>query len=370
MDNITHSLIGLTLAETGLKRATPLATVTLVVAANFPDIDIITGLVGSLFYLEHHRGITHALAALPILSLLLAAGIYAYSRRKNSGARFRPLFGLSLLGMLTHPLLDYLNSYGWRPFLPWDDRWFYGDIAFVIDPWLWILLGGALFVTTAKTRGRMIAWAVLFTGLLAAVLLPSGLSVGIKAVWGALVAVAVGLRLAIRATERAAVIVSLSMIVAVLAYLGMMMWLHRVALEKTRELALAAQRRDGGSQVHTGALPTPANPLVWRAVVATSQAYYISDLRLSGPLPALEEMTRYRRESGDTELLEAARSTAQAQTFLRFARFPVSEVITLGTPDAPAEVEIRDVRFQNLGVTNRFHTLIQLDKNLRPVVEQ
>src|SRR5437870_349432 len=99
MDNITHSLVGLALAETGLKRTTPLATATLIMGANLPDIDIVTGLVGHLFYLEHHRGITHSLIAVPILSLLLAAGVFAYSRRKQLGTRFGPLCCLSLLAM-------------------------------------------------------------------------------------------------------------------------------------------------------------------------------------------------------------------------------------------------------------------------------
>ena len=72
MDNVTHTLVGAALAETGLKRWTPFATPTLLIAANFPDIDIIVGLFGSLTYLEHHRGITHAIVGIPILSLLLA----------------------------------------------------------------------------------------------------------------------------------------------------------------------------------------------------------------------------------------------------------------------------------------------------------
>jgi inner membrane protein len=34
----------------------------------------------------------------------------------------------------SHLLLDYLNTYGVRPFLPFDGTWFYGDALFIIDP--------------------------------------------------------------------------------------------------------------------------------------------------------------------------------------------------------------------------------------------
>src|SRR5438067_1047899 len=149
MDNLTHTLVGAALAETGLKRLTPWATATLLIGANLPDLDIISGLFGPLNYLEHHRGLTHSLVGFPILAVLLAAGTFGCSRffppRANSGerpARFGLLLGLSLLAMTTHPLLDYTNSYGWRPFLPWSNRWYYGDLAFVIDPWIWAMLGG------------------------------------------------------------------------------------------------------------------------------------------------------------------------------------------------------------------------------------
>ena len=70
MDNVTHSLVGAALAETGLKRWTPLATTTLILGANFPDLDIVFGF-NKLAYLEHHRGITHAIAVIPLLSLFI-----------------------------------------------------------------------------------------------------------------------------------------------------------------------------------------------------------------------------------------------------------------------------------------------------------
>ena len=45
MDNLTHSLVGWALAETGLKRRTRLGTAACVLAANMPDIDVFFGWV-------------------------------------------------------------------------------------------------------------------------------------------------------------------------------------------------------------------------------------------------------------------------------------------------------------------------------------
>ncbi len=369
MDNITHSLVGLALAETGLKRLTPLGTATLVLAANFPDIDIVTGLFGNLYYLEHHRGITHAVALVPALSLVLAALIYGWSRWQRSGARFGPLCGLSLLGMATHPLLDFLNSYGWRPFLPWDDRWFYGDIAFVIDPWLWVLLGGAMFFITARTTRQMFIQIAVLLLMVAVIVSAPQADLAVRLLWLVLAGGAVCLRFAFSANERAARPISIGALAAMCLYLGMLAWLHQVALHRIQGLAVTAQARDGGAQVQTSALPTPANPLRWQAVIATEQAFYLTNLSLTKPPPDSGSLTRYARETGDSSVIAAAHRTAQAQTFLHFARFPVSAVLT-DHGGSPAQVEIRDVRFQPQGTSNNFRILIRLDKNLSPLMER
>ena len=42
MDNLCHTLVGAALAETGLKRRTRLGAATLMIGANFPDVDVAT----------------------------------------------------------------------------------------------------------------------------------------------------------------------------------------------------------------------------------------------------------------------------------------------------------------------------------------
>ena len=41
----------------------------------------------------------------------------------------------------SHLFLDFLNNYGVRVLAPLEWRWFYGDAVFIIDPWLWLMLG-------------------------------------------------------------------------------------------------------------------------------------------------------------------------------------------------------------------------------------
>ena len=65
MFNSTHTLAGFTVARIGLDRWVPYATVTAVVAANLPDIEILSGLAGTGSYLDHHRGITHTFMGVP-----------------------------------------------------------------------------------------------------------------------------------------------------------------------------------------------------------------------------------------------------------------------------------------------------------------
>src|SRR5262249_62356862 len=70
------------------------------------------------------------------------------------------LIGLSLLAVLVHLGFDWLNDYGIRLLLPFTDRWYYGDIIFVVDPWFWLLLGGGAHLTMKRGGfSEVVAWA-------------------------------------------------------------------------------------------------------------------------------------------------------------------------------------------------------------------
>lgn len=372
MDNITHTLVGAALAQTGLKKWTPRATTALVLGANLPDVDIVTGLFGTLPYLEYHRGITHALAALPLLAAALAAALYLSARWRNKhsvgeggNARFGPLFAVSLISILTHPLLDFTNSYGWRPFLPWSNHWYYGDTAFVIDPWIWLLLGVALCWVTATTRARLIAWAVFFAVLAVPLFLFQGASPSLKLMW-ALVAASLLLCRALPKTSAAGT-GAVAALCILFAYLGSRLWIHRLILD---QLNASAMRVTGAERIQQiNALPLPLTPLQWQAAIVTDQAYYITEHHLSTPFPA-SRVARYARESGDASTIAAARQTREIQAFLRFARFPIFEVRP--TSNQATEVIVSDARFfdVNRQARSTFRLRILLDQNLQQIVEK
>ena len=162
MDNIAHTLAGLALAEAGLKRRSALGTATLAIAANLPDIDAVTYLFGDgQDALAFRRGWTHGPIAMIVLPLLLAAAMVGWDRAfgGKSGRRHTPvntgwLIVLGMIGVLSHPLLDLMNTYGVRLLMPFSGRWFYGDALFIVDPWVWASLG--LGVLLSRSRARRI----------------------------------------------------------------------------------------------------------------------------------------------------------------------------------------------------------------------
>ncbi|HKG81383.1 MAG TPA: metal-dependent hydrolase, partial [Pyrinomonadaceae bacterium] len=131
MDNLTHSLVGLTAAKAGLEKLSPGATALCLLAANAPDADIIVLAFGDRWtFLQHHRGITHAVAGVIILAFVLPLIFYfvdlLWSRLRNQPPTIK-LKGLLLASFIvsaTHPLLDWTNNYGIRLLLPWNERWF------------------------------------------------------------------------------------------------------------------------------------------------------------------------------------------------------------------------------------------------------
>jgi inner membrane protein len=154
MDNITHSLVGLLLARAGLEKTTPHGTAMMVLAANAPDIDAIFWFSGTQTYLEWHRSYPHAVAFTPLVALLpmlLARVRFSW-----------PSFLASLIGVFSHLLLDWTNSYGIPMALPFSWHRFRLDIANVFDVWIWgILLASALAMALAPRVRRRVAWSFL-----------------------------------------------------------------------------------------------------------------------------------------------------------------------------------------------------------------
>jgi inner membrane protein len=159
VDNLCHTLVGAACGEAGLKRRTRFGAATLIVAANLPDIDVLV-FATAVPAVAFRRGWTHGLLAQALLPVALTGVLVVVDRlwRPRGGApplsaRWTLLLGY--VGVLSHVALDLLNPYGLRLLAPFDWRWLYGDVLFILDPWLWLILGGGIWL--ARRRGPALA---------------------------------------------------------------------------------------------------------------------------------------------------------------------------------------------------------------------
>lgn len=308
MDNICHTLVGAALAESGLKRRTPLATATLVVGANLPDLDAAAYAWGNLAALEFRRGWTHGVLAMAVLPVALALVMVVWDRlvRRRGGvnrlrdpARFGPLLLLSVIGVLSHPLLDLLNTYGVRLLMPFDGTWFHGDALFIVDPWMWLILGAGVILARRLARKHVSAVPAAN---------PARVALGAVTIY-ALTMTALG-------------------------------WQTRVRLQAQ----LAAQ--GSGGEVLMAA-PVPVSPFRREVVVRDGDSYERGSVRAwdaAGWSPSERVAVNGAGAAG-----EAAVSTADGRRFLGWSRIPYSEAVPHGAAD-PALVRISDLRYSSPGV--------------------
>ena len=156
MEPVTHFLTGTCIGRAGLNRKTAYATLACTLAAEAPDMDIISGFAGPVTGFQHHRGITHTLIAAPVNSLIIIGFVWFldrvfFARRRAKDPDPQPirwswLWFSALIASLSHLLLDWTNNYGIRPFFPFNPHWYSGDFVFIAEPLIWALLGLAVIV--------------------------------------------------------------------------------------------------------------------------------------------------------------------------------------------------------------------------------
>lgn len=174
MEPITHLLTGAVLSRTGFNRKAASMTAAMVVAAEFPDIDVAWGILGPVVGFQHHRGITHTYLGIAVEAVILASVFSAFDRWRSGGkatASWGWLYAGTLVALLSHLLLDWTNNYGVRPMFPFDPHWYAGSFVFIFEPVMFGLLLLALVApmlfglinsevgaSNKKFRGR--GWAI------------------------------------------------------------------------------------------------------------------------------------------------------------------------------------------------------------------
>jgi inner membrane protein len=184
LEPVTHFLTGAFLARSGFNRKTALATVTMVLAAEAADLDVLWGIKGSIAGLQHHRGITHSFVGVPFVAAAVLGFVYLlhhvrWRTRRKGWQRELPvrwgfLYLCAVLAALSHLLLDYITAYGIRLFEPFNYRWYAWDIVSIVEPLMLLaLIAGltlpALFglinqeigARSKGPRGRTVAIAAL-----------------------------------------------------------------------------------------------------------------------------------------------------------------------------------------------------------------
>jgi inner membrane protein len=293
MDPVCHTLVGASLAATGLGRRTRFGSATLVVAANLPDVDAVLYFWDDARAYAFRRGITHGLPAVVLLPVLLALGMSLLGRLRpasgsGAGTSLRWLVILSLIGVASHPALDWLNNYGMRWLMPISDRWFYGDALFIFDPLVWAILAGGLLAARYRAASRK----------------PLG--------------------------PRPAM-VSLALVVAyIIASLGLTAVARQEAAAQASELA----------PVRVMASPVALHPLTREILIDTGRDYRFGRVSFS-PFPTVEWLDTVVAK-GDPVLLDRARQFRNGRWFLRWARFPYAVPDPSG---APGRVRLGDARY-------------------------
>ena len=331
MEPVTHLLTGAVLSRAGFNRTTGLATLTMVLAAEAPDLDVLWYFDGSVEGFAHHRGFTHTLLGAPVVAAATVAGVYCVFRilqrrgwRPRLAPRWGRLFGYALLAVLVHIFQDFTNNYGVRPFAPFHPEWYSWDIVFIVDPMMLIALVLGLAVpgviglvseeVGAKTKFRGRGGAVFALLCLAALIL-------------------------VRDFE------------------------HRRAVTALNSVTY----RDLDPR-RASAYPNPINFFSWAGVVETRDFFEVVAVDSAAGQIDPHDRAAVRFKPEETPLTLAAKNSRLGRVYLDWARYPLVEAQAL-PEHAGYRVQFQDLRFAYNVLTRGGSTplsgYVELDPQLR-----
>lgn len=325
LEPITHFLTGAVLARAGFNRRTALATATMTLAAEAPDLDVLWGFKGPVYGFAHHRGFTHSFLGLILVSTVVTGFMYLVwlvRGRRTSIPGLPPRWGLLFLfayiAGLSHLLLDFTNNYGVRPFWPFWEKWYSWDIVFIFEPALYIILIAGLLLPALFSRDEP---------------LPRGRKFAVAAL------ICVALLYAFRDHE------------------------HRHAVQ-----ALRQQQFESGAPVRVSAYPYYWSLYQWYAVAETASSFATTDIdSRTGQLNRSE--LEYFSKPPETPVTLAAKRSYLGRVYLSWAQYPL---VTESESGEDSIVRFRDLRYDYPRLRGRI-TLscsVELDKGLHIVRER
>jgi len=324
LDPVTHLLTGACMGRSGFNRKTALATVTMVLAAEAADLDVLWEIKGSIAGLQHHRGITHSFVGVPFVAAAVLGFVYLIHRIRNrkqstktdpAAPRSSPplrwgyLYFCAVLAALSHLLLDYTTAYGIRLFEPFSYRWYSSDIVFIVEPLMLLALVAGLAVPAllglvnqeigarSKTpRGR--------TGAIAA-------------------------------------------LVCVVLIWGVRDYQHRHALT-----AMNSFLYHGAEPKRLAAYPYMINPFRWHGVVETTDFFETVPVNSLAPEVDSEAGIMYYKPE-ETDVTRAAKASYLGRVYLDWAVFPYVRQEKLEDDPGGYLVEFQDLRYTYPSMTRR-----------------
>ena len=328
------------MGRAGFNRKTALATLTMTLAAEAPDLDVFSRLFGGpAFGFAHHRGFTHSFIGILLDAVVVVGFVYLVWRlrgRKTKDPNLPPRWGLlyayACLAGLSHILLDFTNNYGVRPFWPFWEKWYSWDIVFIFEP-------------------------IIFGFLLLGLLVPGFFS---------LIDKEIGAR---HRGPRGRFAATMALLGVVLVW-GVRDYEHRRALN-----ALAARTYSGADPLRVSAYPTYVDPFHWYGVVETTNFFALAPVNSLEPEVDPEGRLELRYKPEETPITLAAKKSYLGRVYLDWAQYPIAETETLAPSDGGYIVYLQDLRFVQMpgfigrrsGGRRVLGAGIKLDKNLRVV---
>lgn len=356
MDNVTHTLAGIAVAEltyqVRLRRSAPNPAfrgalwLSSALASSTPDLDIVLAPLvrHPLGYVLHHRGHTHTLVLAPLLALLpfffARLRLGRTSKTPVTTLESAQLYLIAVGAVFLHLLMDFGNSYGLHPFWPLDSRWYFGDSMFIAEPLLWAALAVPLFFVAELRVERAIFGGIAVLGLLLSAFLPMVSYLGLGLAF-AVTLLMVWLTRRAGPVARPALAVLVSLVIE-LCFFGA----HHEA--RIRAEGLLATAFPTATFLDVSMSPAPGNPLCWSAtgIQLEDDALVLRRFALTIQ-PSLAPAPSCRLQPGEDATAETepiARSSTEAVTFFDQTRTSLADLRGLAHASGEIEAYLRFAR--------------------------
>lgn len=148
MDPITHAIAGMAIGMQGGESfsISNVALVASTLGAVAPDFDIVAKIWGDYTYIKQHRGFSHSLPGLVLISLVFGGLLSIFYTNYNYWEIIRWVF----FGAVSHSILDIFNSYGVQILWPLNKKKWTVNLLMIFDPFIFVI--GICMIIISKNR--------------------------------------------------------------------------------------------------------------------------------------------------------------------------------------------------------------------------